>query len=108
MKTRMLLILIFLATNNANAETEKDELCANMSALAETIMKNRQQGVAMADAMKILNSPSKEMQSIKEVARLLVVDAYSKNRWQTPEMVKREIEDFRDSAYLACLKGWQK
>jgi hypothetical protein len=72
------------------------ETCGKMSAIAEHIMKSRQEGVAM---QKLMNQ-----YSVSGTTEAVIADAYSSPRMGTEESQNREIEEFRDKYYLDCYK----
>lgn len=97
-KTLLVLLLIFPAVLSAN---EKGEMCSAASELAETIMRNRQDGVSMAKMMSV------EMGELKEAAEILIISAYEKPRFSTEKNKNDAVADFRDSVYLECIKAYR-
>lgn len=59
-------------------------------------MKSRQQGVPMADAMKVAST--KEM-------RYLVQEAYDSPQYTMEPFLSQQRVEFQNQAYLACSKG---
>lgn len=92
-----LLILALLAT--PVLADDSLEICAEIGKLSETIMEKRQAGVSMAEMMAVAKGEAKEL------AQTLVIDAYDQPRYQTPDVQRRTIGDFRDKWYLVCVKG---
>lgn len=85
----------------AQKELEKTlrKLCDLTALTAETIMRKRQAGVPMQKMMGVTaDEPS------GSVGEILVIAAYDSPRYHTKEMQERSIEDFRDEAYLRCVK----
>ena len=66
-------------------------------------MKARQEGVPMSKLMKH-NSQSENPQLIK-ISNYLLIEAYEKPRFSGDEYKTKSIEDFRDKAYLDCVKA---
>lgn len=87
-----------LATQNELEKTRR-KLCDVTASTAETIMRKRQAGVAMQKMMVV--TADEPPGSITEV---LVIAAYESPRYHTKEMQNRSIEEFRDEAYLRCIK----
>ncbi|RKG47245.1 hypothetical protein D7V64_17015, partial [Acinetobacter cumulans] len=88
---------------NKYTEEEWLAICKSSTGAAKAIMTNRQKGVSMTDMMDKVVQPADP--AIKDVARALVIDAYSRPRFDTPEFQQKSILDFENSAYLACLKA---
>lgn len=83
----------------ASAEDEQFrlELCQQMSSLAETMMRARQEGVLMSTLIE--KSGEGE---VGEYARAVITEAYRRNRYRTEEAQQRAITDFANEVYLAC------
>jgi hypothetical protein len=77
--------------------------CAAMQRLAQAIMKNRQNGIAMADMMA--KSDVSGDATIKKLDEALIIEAYSLPRYSTDEMQQKSIEDFGNDTYLQCAKS---
>ncbi len=90
-----------LIENSTKKTAQKNELCEAISNLAEFIMKHRQNGLSMSVQMKHrgANSVTREMKDA------LTIAAYEKPRFSSGEYQKKSIEDFRDKAYLDCVKA---
>lgn len=76
-----------------------DDVCVEISGLAKTVMKLRQDGFDMAKIMSIVDKD----QEIKDVSRQIVISAYESNRYSTDSYKKAAIDDFSNEWYLACL-----
>lgn len=93
----VLIALTVCASMGAQAENdESGDVCADWSSLAENIMRSRQAGVSMAEMMKLTKGT--------KPAQRMVIAAYEERRYHTEEIQQRKVEDFRDEAYLACVK----
>lgn len=85
----------------AEKELEKTlrKLCDLTSSTAEIVMRKRQAGVSMKKMMEVTaNEPP------GSIGESLVITAYDSPRYHTKEMQERSVEDFRDEAYLRCVK----
>lgn len=72
------------------------DLCKAYASLARAIMRGRQDGGPLDGAMEVAkDSPQ---------AQTLLVAAYELPRYSTPERQQRQVEDFGNDVYLACLK----
>jgi hypothetical protein len=78
------------------------EFCGSMGELAATIMENRQSGVSMATMMEAVPG---EGNSTSELSETLIISAFETPRYSTDQMQKRAVEEFRDEAYLSCVKA---
>ena len=76
--------------------------CAAVARTAGTLMKARQAGVPIA---KMLEPLSERSAGIREAMTEMVIAAYEKPRFNSPEFVQRSIEDFANDQHLACLKS---
>lgn len=99
MQRMMMALAILLLAGVAGAETW-EERCAADSKLAELIMRQRQKGIPMERQMTVIGDMPEA-----SLYRKMVIDAYERGRYRTPEIVQREIEDFRDRWYLGCIKS---
>ena len=74
----------------------KNSSCESYSDLAKSVMTARQIGVAMSEVMNTISS---------ENTKQLVIAAYEKPRFTSEGYKTKSIEDFRDKAYLDCIKA---
>ena len=93
-------------TKQQESKYTEDEwlaICKSSTGAAKAIMSSRQKGVSMTEMMDKVVRPADP--AIKDVARALVVDAYSRPRFDTPEFQQKSILDFENNAYLSCIKA---
>ncbi len=93
-------------TKQQESKYTEDEwlaICKSSTGAAKAIMSSRQKGASMTEMMDKVVRPADP--AIKDVARALVVDAYSRPRFDTPEFQQKSILDFENSAYLSCIKA---
>jgi hypothetical protein len=85
----------------AEKELEKTlrKLCDLTSETAEIVMRKRQAGVSMKKMMEVTAN-----EALGSIAESLVITAYDSPRYHTKEMQEWSIEEFRDEAYLLCVK----
>lgn len=95
-------IALVLAVLASPSMAEARTPCETISGLAGTIMEARQSGVPMAKLME--HAAKAGTLNARRTAEGLIMTAYGQPRYQTPSIVQREIEDFRDEAHLACLR----
>lgn len=104
---RHIILLLALScgfsANAATATKETLEKCTNISKLAETVMKKRQEGVAMSDLMKVANDGAEPNQFLVG----MITAAYEESRYNGEEMKQRKVEDFRDQFYLGCVQRFK-
>lgn len=89
------IVLVALAPGGCLAEDN----CAVFSRMANEFMSCHQAGVPMEKMMEIATN---------DIAKEMVLLAYSFPRYQTPEIQQQTISEFRDRAYLACSKNMRK
>jgi hypothetical protein len=82
------------------ASPAMDEFCVSQGNLAASIMGGRQAGVTLERALEIAATAKPPM---NELARGLVLDAYSKPRYMTAAMREQSQSDFRDKVTLTCI-----
>jgi hypothetical protein len=83
---------------------EMAERCKVIEILAESMMAARQSGKKMSEVRETISN----MISIpegREIAELILIDAYERPRAFGEELQKRAVEDFRDGHMLSCLKS---
>ena len=87
----------------AISNEELSSRCKSMSELSKIIMQKRQDGVPMSEMMeKVVNTST---QPLRDLIRLLVISAYEKPRFNTPEIQQKTILDFENESYLTCTKA---
>lgn len=96
-KTLLALILIPTLVFAETATPPKFDFCTVYAETARLIMKSHQVGVPMSRAMENMEG--------SPMGRERVIAAYSYPRYSTPAMQTRAMEEFRDLAYLGCVKG---
>lgn len=79
------------------------ETCSSVGELAQIIMEKRQDGVAME---ALIDSVSKTEKP--ELAEELIISAYEKSQYNGEDYKRKAIAEFRDSAYLQCVKSMRK
>lgn len=99
LKIYSIAIACILIPTSAVAGNDWRSTCKLISSLAETVMVNRQNGVSMVKMMETAKG------AVKDMTETLIMSAYDKPRFSTDEMQKRSVEDFRDQAYLECIKA---
>jgi len=95
--------ILFIFSLQAHAD-ESREFCKMFGDLAGVIMEHRQAGTPMdemidwVDSHKILNNWGED----------IVIAAYGISRYSTEEYQQKEISEFRNTFYLACIKDAKK
>lgn len=111
-----LLLIGFLSTPGVGfGETtaqNPDDVCSSISQLAQHIMTARQNGAPMSEMMGIVSKfkiDDKRTQAVGlDILREMVISAYDAPRFSGAKYQARQIQDFRDATYLACVKGQAK
>lgn len=75
--------------------------CDSIAKMAGTIMQARQAGMDMG---KVLETSSAN-EALSRRVRDLTVAAYESPRYSTEKNKTRAVEDFKNDAYLACVKS---
>lgn len=89
----------FAETPSTETPATQADVCEGMGDLAATLMRNRQDGIAMSVQMTLLENTDP---SIKEMLRLMIIEAYDRARFSTEEYKQRSIDDFRTVFEAAC------
>jgi len=86
-----------LVAGPALAEEPKadDHVCKVLGMVAGSIMENRQMGIPLSDMLEVTPMP---------LLRQIVLLAYEKPRYYSDEVVREEIQDFRNEVEVACYK----
>lgn len=104
-KTIVALVLIsigaMLQANEATALTSEN--CSRAAKVAESLMRARQRGVALQDALDALKSSYPK--SAHGYVEKLVIMAYDVPLYASPDYQTRAVGEFRDKAHLQCLKA---
>lgn len=73
-----------------------DEFCTRASELAALTMKNRQNGVTLAQALPTAGD--------SELLQRMVIDAYEQGAMRSPDNMIRQQQDYANEWMLHCLK----
>lgn len=85
-----------LANGKGDPPAEAD-FCAELAVLAEALMQLRQMGGALQDALRIAGTD--------DLIREVVLSAWERPRFHTAENQRGEVERFRDTWHLGCVRG---
>lgn len=97
MKKILLIALALLAGTSQADDDKSDTFCTAINSLAKSIMTARQQGVSLAQAIEVA-----EGSAIKAI----VLDAYERPRYRTEDNQQRQVVEFQDEWYMACLRQY--
>ena len=95
MKKLIALTALFAISAPAIAATP-DPLCTQFSELAALTMKNRQNGVTLAQALPTVGD--------SELLQRMVIDAYEQGAMRSPDNMIRQQQDYANEWMLHCLK----
>lgn len=101
-KSFSLPLALVMSTNTAQAE-----VCSDLGALAEIIMKVRQDGVALSTLMPAITSSIEDTddnQIVIKIAKTAVLAAYEIPRYSSSDIRNDTIADFRNKMELECYK----
>lgn len=101
--------IAFMALTPAQADTTQAENCTSISKMAESIMRARQAGMPMHEAMAIpakLGEGASEPQIavLVKLAQQMVIVAYEQPGYMTDAMRNQAVTDFGNEVYLTCIK----
>jgi hypothetical protein len=106
-------IAMLMTTSVFQARAAGDE-CDSLAKIAKSIMGARQGGGSMADMMHIAESTCPKDMSVDvcnaftKLQKAIVVAAFEKPRYETPEIQQQTITDFSNAQYLSCYKASHK
>jgi hypothetical protein len=83
----------------------QEDGCANMGYLAEVIMQQRQSGMTMSDMVARAEASGEENPQILDLTRAIIIDAYSRPQYGSPEYQENAISEFRNAVELACYQN---
>ena len=93
MKKLIALTVLFAISAPAIA----DPLCTQVSELAALTMKNRQNGVTLAQALPTAGD--------SKLLQRMVIDAYQKGAMRSPDNMIRQQQDYANEWVLDCLRN---
>lgn len=83
-----------------------EKICGESAEYAKVVMKGRQIGLPIIDAIKIVNKI--ESIAVRDYYKSIVYDAYKEPKWSTEEYkINAEIE-FSNEVYLTCVNTFQE
>lgn len=108
MKKLLFVSLALLAAVGCKPAVAIDNIdCLAISSLAETAMKNRQDGIKLADQLAVL-SKGEERTSTTEVIEAVVVAAYTVDRFHGKENQDWAVQSYSEQVYVSCYKMQNK
>ncbi|UKL14742.1 hypothetical protein C121_9 [Stenotrophomonas phage C121] len=87
--------VLALFSFNAAAGITKQDMCESDEALARSIMSARQNGVPIAEVMKIIKDDKWQQ---------YVLLAYEESMFVSEEFKNRAINEYANAAYMVCMK----
>jgi len=99
-------VALFLAFGSASAseqQTPREKAmayCKVMSEFAHLAMEHRQAGTQMSKIIEVAENDN--------LLQGVLVEAYSRPRYDTKESQGREVVDFENEVYALCVKGVSK
>lgn len=77
---------------------EEQDICVSIAGMAETVMTKRQEGVDIIKMMEVAGT----VDGLKEIAELLVIEAYKKPIFSTAAYKQESVSEFKTMVYLSC------
>lgn len=101
MKIKLLSSIIGLTMmiSPVQAQEQRHQLCPSMGRLADSIMKGRQEGLAMSDMMGLAGESE-----VSSLVRKMVIMAFEEPRYHSEEGKLRATQDFRAKIETICYK----
>ena len=96
MKKLIALTVLFAISAPAIAATP-DPLCTQISEVAALTMKNRQNGVTLAQALPTAGD--------SKLLQRMVIDAYQQGAMRSPDNMIRQQQDYANEWMLDCLRN---
>ena len=89
-------LIVLTALLTACTPVLADEICPKISELAALTMKNRQNGVTLAQALPTAGD--------SELLQRMVINAYEQGAMRSPDNMIRQQQDYANEWMLHCLK----
>jgi hypothetical protein len=105
MKTLLVLVVLAMAQPLHAQSSETLARCDKRGQLAETVMTQRQNGLAISTLLAI--AESSENAVVRDLVVGIVIEAYDRPRFTSDEYQVRAIQDFRNDMELQCLKTFK-
>lgn len=96
MKKLMIVAALFAAQAQAD--------CKNVEVIAKSIMEARQAGVAASEIVQIIDSEMAGQPKMQKAAKVLLVEAYKKPRFDVESYQLQAVNDFSNEWYIMCLQ----
>ena len=91
------IVLSILAVCSSTAMADNDDYCQSIHALATTVMESRHLGAPLNEMLPLIKD--------NPVVKAIVLDAYKQHLMRAEENKVRQVVDFADGWYLACVEG---
>ena len=92
-----ILVTLSLSSGAGAEEVTRDKFCSTVYKLAETVMRNRQDGAPMPEMMKAAAGD--------EISREVIVAAYENPRFSGAKYKKNATQDFANDVYAQRISG---
>ena len=102
-RTTTILLAATLSLATLPAIAGEDNLCGTFAYIAESTMMARQNGMSLADLLKLREDSYNDTPAIKKMIFDQTIIAYKQPRYQTKANQQRAIDDFRDMNHVQCL-----
>ena len=94
-----LALLISPTVLQAEESAQSDDRCKMMGDLAHSIMKIRQNGVALSTQLGLVKE---KMPSVFPAFKPIIIMAYEETQWNSKKLRADAANEFRDKIELAC------
>lgn len=100
----LVFLLILTIPLKSFAISDKDlSTCKSYANFAKTVMQKRQHGADIAEGMEVISSQKNKV--LKEELQNVIILAFSQPKYSTESMQDSVISEFKNQAYLSCVKS---
>lgn len=98
---KLIAVIAMTMSVGVHATAKQDAICAKMGELASNVMRMRQDGYALVDALA--TNPSAGSNN-GQIYRGMILDAFDMTVYSTTKYKNNTITQFGNKYHLACLK----
>lgn len=96
-------IAALVTLSSVSLVSAQEDTCAAFGFMAGNVMEARQNGMDMSEMVALANKI--EDKDVGQAVKLTIIEAYKRPRFQSDEMIKREIEDFKNAIMVQCYEA---
>lgn len=92
--------LTLIAVIGTAAAEEKQDVCVQVDALAQSVMEARQAGVQLSRMISIAKQTG-----TYDLIKPLIIAAYDRPQFNGEAYQRKAVNEFKNQVYLECIKG---